>query len=509
MPEADGVARERAADREAGIADDARALNRALGVQVVGYVLKAGLPFLLALATRAYGVELWGVFVAVQALVMVVVRLSMFGLDKATLWWVGAHEPRQMPRALVPAVTVAALSSCVASAGLAVGGRFVLERWSGTGGDHLPVLHIMLAGLPLMAVTDVLLHASMGLRKMGPQVAIRDTLVPVLWLASALGLHALGLAATGLAWAFVISQAVGLCAAFVVVAREHVGREGALSVRPPPELLRYALPVWLNEIANTTLMRVDALILIALTDPITVGIWGVLTQLGNAMRSIRRAFDPILIAVSARIARKHDPERLAHALSYATQLVSLSQLPVFVFLLLFAGQLLPLYGEGFERGSAALVVLCGFWLLNGAISLPGVVLAGYGYAQLGLMVTLLGIAIQVPLLFVLVPRHGLVGVSIAVGVANTLQQLVQLLLMKRLTGGLHYNERARRTLGPALGGGGATALVWLAASQAGASDWTASIAAFAAFACVYGASVGSQWKRGLLRAPGQDQIAGS
>jgi hypothetical protein len=59
------------------------------------------------------------------------------------------------------------------------------------------------------------------------------------------------------------------------------------------------------------------------------------------MRTIRRAFDPNLIAVTARISKAHDSQRLAQALSYATQLVSLSQLPVFVFLLLFAGLLLP------------------------------------------------------------------------------------------------------------------------------------------------------------------------
>lgn len=487
-----------------GVADDARSLQRALGVQVVGYVLKAGLPFLLAFATRAYGATQWGVFVAVQALVFLAVRLGMFGLDKATLWWVGAHAPRQMHRALVPALLYATLSSVVVSVALALLGQTVVEQIMNGGAEHLPVLRIMLLGLPLMAVTDVLLHASMGLREMGAQVAIRDTVVPVVWLGSALVLHALGLGSTGLGWAFALSQGVGLAAAATVVFARMREREGSLVLRAPPELLRYAAPVWLNEVANTLYLRVDALLLATLTDPFTVGIWGVLTQLGNAMRSIRRAFDPILIAVTARIAKAHDPERLAHALSYATQLVSLSQLPVFVFLLLFAGQLLPLYGASFEQGTTALVVLCAFWLVNGAISLPGVVLAGYGHARLGLMVTLFGIALQVPLLLLLVPRYGLTGVSIAVGVASTCQQLVQLVLMKKLTGGLHYNERARRSLGPGLRAGAATAVCWLLFERAGQGELASSIAAFTAFSCVYGASVGLQWRRGLLRAPGHE-----
>jgi O-antigen/teichoic acid export membrane protein len=358
-----------------------------------------------------------------------------------------------------------------------------------------------------MSITDVLLHASMGLRKMDGQVAIRDTLVPAVWLGSSLLFHALGLSKTGLCWAFVASHGVGLIAASLMIAREPGFSARGWSLRPPTGLVHYALPAWLNEIANSTLLRVDTLILMALTDPFTVGIWGVLSQLGNAMRSIRRAFDPILIAVTARISKEHDSFRLSQALSYATQLVSLSQQPVFVFLLLFAGLLLPLYGKGFEQGQAALVVLCGMWLVNGALSLAGVVIAGYGHARWSLFVTLIGIAIEVPLLFVFVPHFGLLGASLAVGLANIAQQLIQIGLMKKLTGGLHYTERARRSLAPGLIGGTAAAAAWLALSAARAVPWAVSIGAFAAFCCGYGASVASQWRRGLLRAPGQESNA--
>jgi O-antigen/teichoic acid export membrane protein len=485
-----------------GIADDARALKRALGVQVIGYILKAGLPFLLALATRTYGAERWGVFVALQALVMMAVRLGLFGLDKATLWWVGAHDPRHMRRALVPAAALASVLSTLTALALAVGGELVLERSSKLGADQVPALRIALIGLPLMAVTEVLLNASMGQRKMGMQVAIRDTMQPALWLLTALLFHFVGLPETGLCWAFVLSHGASLAAAAVLLLVRDTTSEGPFTFRPPPELLRYAFPAWLGEIANTTLLRIDTLVLVSLTDPFTVGVWGVVTQFGNAMRSIRRAFDPILVAVSARISQQHDPVRLAHALSYATQLVGLSQLPVFVVFLLFAGELLPLYGAGFDQGSTALAVLSAFWMLNGSISLPGVVLAGYGHARLGPFVTVLGIALELPLLFLLVPPYGLVGASLAVGIANVLQMLVQLGFLRKYVGSWPYNERARRSLIPAVVGGGATALAYLALTKSGASGAHASVGAMLVFTCVYGGLVALQWRRGLLRAPG-------
>jgi O-antigen/teichoic acid export membrane protein len=484
-----------------GVADDARALNRALGVQALGYVLKAGLPFLLALATRTYGAATWGVFVAVQTLVLMAVRFGLLGLDKATLWWVGAHDPRHMRRALIPALLLSSLSSVLTALVLAVAGEPIIARWDGASGVQVSALRIALIGLPLLAISEVLLNASMGQRKMGLQVAVRDTLVPTLWLVAALVFHWLGLHETGLCWAFVLSNGTGLLVAAVIVLRAP-SDHGPVSLRLPPELVRYAVPSWLNEMANTAILRVDTLVLAAVADPFSVGIWGVIVQFGNAMRSIRRAFDPILIAVTARISRAHDPERLAHALSYATQLVSLTQLPVFVFILLFAGELLPLYGQGFGQGSVALCVLCGFWLLSGSLSLTGVVLAGYGHARLNLMLTVIGLVLLVPLLFLVVPPYGLVGAALAVGVTNLVQLGIQLLLLRQKVGGWPYNERARRSLAPTLAAGTAMAATWLGLRAAAAPGLTRSVGAFAVFLCVYGLMVGLQWKRGLLRAPG-------
>jgi O-antigen/teichoic acid export membrane protein len=487
------------ASAESGIADDARSLKRALGLQVIGYALKAGLPVLLAFATQAYGVSRWGVFVALQALVLLAQRVAIFGLDKAILWWVGAHDDRDVPRAVGSSLGFVALTSLAVGALLALAGQFVLARWQGAGVEQLPSLMLMLAALPLMTTTDVLLHASMGERRMGAQIAVRDTLQPSSWLVLAIALNAFGWEESGLATAFLTSQAIAFIAAVILT---KAWRRVRLGIRPPAPLLSYAVAVWLNEISNTTLQRVDALVLAGLTDPFTVGVWGVVAQFGNAMRMIRRAFDPILTAVTARISRAHDSTRLSHALSYATQLVSMTQLPLFVFLLLFAGLLLPLYGHGFEQGSTALVVVCAFWLVNGAISLSGVVLAGYGYARLGLIITLLGIAFEIPLMFLLVPRYGLVGAALAVGIANLLQQFIQLWQMKRLTGGFHYNERARRPTIPAVIAGVATAATWIVLDENGAAQLASSAGAFAVFAVTYGICVSLQWRRGLLRAPG-------
>ena len=85
------------------IAEDARELRRGVLTAYLGYVLKLGMPLLIALATRAYGAERWGRFVAAQAIVLLAARVCLFGLDKGLLWFVPQHGPERVFTALVQA----------------------------------------------------------------------------------------------------------------------------------------------------------------------------------------------------------------------------------------------------------------------------------------------------------------------------------------------------------------------------------------------------------------------
>lgn len=74
-----------------------------------------------------------------------------------------------------------------------------------------------------------------------------------------------------------------------------------------------------------------------------------------------------------------------------------------------------------------------FWVLNGATSLAGVVVTGFGASRLTLINTLFTIALQAALLTFLVPRFGLLGAALAVGLAYSAQSTLQVLEMRHVT----------------------------------------------------------------------------
>jgi O-antigen/teichoic acid export membrane protein len=422
---------------------DARDLRRGLVVNALGYAAKLGMPLLLALATRRYGAERWGVFVAAQALVLLSARVCLLGLDKAMLWWAAANEPAHVASALRRTLIVVTASAAVLSSALYAGSA--LLQLSFVPQNQLAALRIALLGLLPFVWSELLLHTSMGGRRMELQVAVRDTLNPLLQVLIAIAAFELGERDTGLAWGFVASHVVGALVAYVGV-RRALGRADSGPFGGPlaPALLRYAWPLWLAEIANSLVLRLDTIVLTACVDARTLGVWGIVMQFANALRQIRRAFDPLVTAIAANIATRRDPARLAAAYARATELVSLTQLPLFAVLFTCAGQVLPLYGAEFSAGTVPLMVLSVFFLLNGAAGLAGIVLNGYGRSGFTLANTLCTLAVQYGLLRWLAPLYGLTGAAFAVGLALTITNGAQLVQMRIVTGSFNYSGRMRR-----------------------------------------------------------------
>jgi O-antigen/teichoic acid export membrane protein len=483
-----------------GIAQDARELRRGVLVNYLGYALKVGMPVLLALVTRAYGAEQWGKFVSSQAMVVIVVRLCLVGLDKGLLWAIPARDADTMLVGVGPALRWVGLNALAAS----------LVLWFGVAllplGDSAEpeTLRVCALGILPFALSELLLHAAMGQRRMELQVAVRETLNPLLQVGVAYAWFQLGGRGQGLAWSFVVSHYVGMIVAWLGFRRMFRGfawprGEGWRLPRP---LLRYSAPMALADTTNSLLLRLDTIVLTALTDPVTVGVWGIVGQFANALRQLRRAYDPMVTAITARIAVRPDPQRLSETFSYAAQMVSLTQLPVFAALALSADLILPFYGPDFVRGTQAMIVLSGFFLVSGGAGLSGLVVSGFGRSGLTLFNVLLSFALQLGLLLGLVPLWGLTGGAVAVGASMLLVNFVQLAEMRMITGAFHYTRRTTYSLAVVAGCTLATSAAVLATQALDLATWVVRTLGLLAFAATYAGLYAWGLRRGALRAPG-------
>lgn len=490
---------------------DARDLRRGVGVNAIGYAFKVANPVLLALLTNAYGPERWGAFAVAQASILLAVRMGALGLDKGLLWWIPRQSPEKRRSAVRSVLALAASLNLVVAAIIFGLSDPAVLAWLGQPEElSLPLRIMALATVPQVC-TDVLSHASMGLRRMEMQVLVKDALVPIGFPILAVALYyGFGqgpeITRLGMPIAFVIANVVGLVVAFRVFTRlfADIPVRADDPKRPPAELVRYAVPMWMAEMTNSLLLRMDLYLVTGLTgDLALVGAYEIARRFGEAVRMIRRSFDPIVVAIVAEIGASGDRARLRAGFSYATFLVTLTQLPVFAAIFAFARDIVPLYGEGMEAAALPIVIFGVTWLVNGLFSLSGIVVTAWGLSKQTLLSILFALLALVVAGLLLIPRFGLPGAASSVGVAYVSQAVLQLVQMRAATGGWNYNRTVLYPLALGALAGAVMAAVWLGLALLAPSlpRLAVETAAFLAFAAVYAAGVLRMRAAGLLSRP--------
>jgi O-antigen/teichoic acid export membrane protein len=140
----------------------------------------------------------------------------------------------------------------------------------------------------------------------------------------------------------------------------------------------------------------------------------------------------------------------------------LTQVPIFAGLALFADELMPMFGAGFEQATVPVIVICAFWILNGAIGLNGFIVAGFGRSDLLLLDLSIMAVYQGLALALLVPSYGPVGASFAVGSAHLLANLLQAYQGNKLSGINPYTRDVTRAgLASLAAGAGGGLVLWL------------------------------------------------
>jgi len=474
------------ADAEPQLRRDRGDLRRGAVVNGIGSLFKVMVPVLTALIVRLYGAEVFGLFIVAHAGLLFASRLCLVGLDKALLWWIPQQPAGQALTAWRPVVAAVVITTSATTVVLLA---FADPLAAVVGGDQAALpLRIMTLSLLPMTLTELLLAACTGLKRMGPTVVVKETLLPLAVAGFGLLLYPLALASTGLAIGFTAAHLAALGLAFLwwrrLFPRSTAPRVSAV----PPRLRSYALPIWFAELSNSLLLRMDvyAVALLAGGDLQWVGIYGTVVTIANAVRQIRRAFDPMVLVLTAEIGARRAKDRLAAGLSYATTLVLATQLPVLAVIVGFAPWLMQFFGAAFDVGTTALVVLTAVWVINSPFSLAGVVVQAHGHATLTLANVWLAIGVQAVALWLLVPPYGLVGAAASVGIAYGVQAAAQVLQMRRLTGAWNFSPAVARPLVWALIASIAAGVAWSVVPDARSLAWRVVIVA--AFGAVYGYS---------------------
>lgn len=485
-----------AADHEAADHDaaerDARDLRRSLTINLLGYAIKFATPFLLILVIRSYGAGPYGVYALAHATLMVLVPGVLLGFDKALLWWIPRQRDADALVAVKPALLWTLVLSTALAAATALGLAPLMAGWAKRP-DITDSLRWMAITLVPMALLEVVTQAAVARRFLEAHVIYREGITSLLTPVLALLFYAAGMVESGLALSLLISYVVALAAVMMVFRRAfRAATWHGPRWRVPPEVWRFAWPMWLSEAASAVFRRLDVFVLAWLTDDVTVGLFVGAAYYAQNITAIRVSFDPMVMAMVSEIDHARDMGRLRRGFSHAWSLVAMLQLPLMAFMIPAAAWIVPLLGEEYGASVDASLVLIGLYAVHGLFGLNQHIVTGFGRSRIVLGNTIASLAIGFVLLTIFIeylPPYGVTGAAVGIGLTYVSLNVLWALEARALVGGWHYGRVIGQTLllAAAAGVASAAAFFGLAAALPATTvaDLGARVVALLVFAAVY------------------------
>ncbi|HVO59517.1 MAG TPA: oligosaccharide flippase family protein [Terriglobales bacterium] len=202
------------------------------------------------------------------------------------------------------------------------------------------------------------------------------------------------------------------------------------------------------------------------------------------LQSVNQIFAPVIADLHAR--QRH--EVLQRLFQTLTRWVLAATLPLAAVSIVFAPQLMRLFGAEFEAGWPVLVIVAVGQIVNCAVGSVGYLLLMSGNQNRVMKVQLAAAAISVVTNFCLIPTVGIVGAAIAAALVNVFSNLWNLIEVRRALQLLPYNRSYYKLVVPTGLMVGALALLRAGAPSPG-REWMVVLLALVVGYSAFGLSV--------------------
>ena len=363
---------------------------------------------------------------------------------------VGVDRRDRIRAPVARAASIAFAVSLVAAVITFVFADQLLDAFSIEGSQGRWVIQAAAVGLPFLALANVWLSATRGLKIMRYTLYVFWAGQPVLWIALMLA----GWFASETSWmsvaAYSASWAVAAGAAyFFWRAESKTWPVAPMESGRLAGLMRFAGPRAPAALFSQLLFWTDLFVLTRYASGGEVGVYSAVLRTGQIivlfLTSVNLMFSPYV----ADLHNRGERERLDDLFKSLTRWTLAATLPIFLLLMVAPGSVLRLFGAGFAEGDTALRIVLLGQLLNIATGSVGFILIMVGRTGWDLAVYAASLALDLIVAFVLAPRLGMEGAAIANAVTFGVSNAIRLLLVIRFVRIQPYDRHYLRLLVPA------------------------------------------------------------
>ena len=407
-------------------------IAKGAGIVFSGTVLSLALRYLFqVIVARRLGTEAYGLFSLGIAAFAVAEMIATLGMNRGMVRYVALHNQKEDPGLLKGTL----LLGVRLSLGVGAATGLLMACSAGvlaTNIFHAPelawVLRVLAVGVPISALTTVMVSSSQGLKIMRHKVWVRDLFELLVRILLVLFLFWAGWEIGGAVAAFVVSLAGGTIVSTSIF-RRTFRRALAGTVRPifpVRELMRFCWPLLFANGFIYMEAWISIFMLGAILGPGPVGIFSAAYRTSLLVQGIVMSFGAIFSPIISDLLQRGESRQLERLFKLVSRWIFSLSLPAALLIIFFARDILSLFGQDFVVGTTALIVLCSGQIINAVTGPLGVMIDMSGHSKLTLFNSGLHFIVQAGLCIWLIPAHGILGAAVAKSLSILFLRFVRL-----------------------------------------------------------------------------------
>lgn len=410
---------------------------------VEAFVLHAagiGLLFLMhTILGRALGTEGYGTFSYALTLAGVLAIVVPLGWPTALMRFIAQYVEQQRWELLRGAIQ-RAYQITLFSAALAAVALWAISHWNRVSPDLATSLRFAALLLPLLAFVGLRRKALQGLQRVKASIAVEEIFLPLVVIA---GMYLFAITSSSGA---LLLYAGAAFLAFLVGSVWLWRSLPAQSRAAKPEFrtrpwMAVAIPMIFGGLGQIILNRTDVIMLGAMTDMESVGLYGAATRLATLNTFVLGAVNTIAAPMIAAAFYGSRYQQVREIMVKAMLWSTIGALPLFAVMLFQPQLLLSLFGTGFIQAGALLQILAVGQFVNAATGPVGFALQVTGRERMFALAIGTAATANVVGNLLAIPAFGAIGAAYVTAASIMLLNLILLALVwLRITASNHTGE---------------------------------------------------------------------
>jgi membrane protein EpsK len=217
--------------------------------------------------------------------------------------------------------------------------------------------------------------------------------------------------------------ATGAVSAAVVLLKKlpYRYRKDAVTIESVRGFLGLSTYLFLISVGDFVIYSLDRAILATLRSAAAVGLYEGPIRAHNLIQQLHSTLVTPVVAVSARYAAQQDVQRTRDLLVRGARYTLAAVVPVTIVMMILANPILEVWlGPKFGVAAPAMIVLSGYWLVNGSTGVPGRMLIAAGRARVLTLYVVAVALVNLALSLALTPSLGVNGVVLGTTISYVL-----------------------------------------------------------------------------------------